>query len=124
MNTPSLKVINDYSRDQSVFRFFKIDWLLLVSAVLISIAGLVTMNSFTGENSYFDKQVIWISISVAVFFAVSLLDFRFLRRTSVVVSIFALSVIILLVLMAVGSVTKGAKSWFHLGFFLSNRQIL
>ncbi|MEK7150007.1 MAG: rod shape-determining protein RodA [Patescibacteria group bacterium] len=117
MNTPSLKVINDYSRDQSVFRFFKIDWLLLVSAVLISIAGLVTMNSFTGENSYFDKQVIWISISIMVFFAVSLLDFRFLRRTSVVVSIFALSVIILLVLMAVGSVTKGAKSWFHLGFF-------
>ena len=117
MNTPSLKVINGYSRDQSIFRFFRIDWLLLAPAVLISIAGLVTMNSFTGENSYFDKQVIWISISVAVFFAVSLLDFRFLRRTSVVVSIFALSVIILLVLMAVGSVTKGAKSWFHLGFF-------
>lgn len=116
MNTPSLKVINGYSSNQSAFRFFKIDWLLLVPAVLISIAGLVTMNSFTGENSYFDKQVIWISISITVFFAMSLLDFRFLRRTSVVVSIFSLSVIILLILVAVGSVTKGAKSWFHLGF--------
>ena len=80
MNTPSLKVINDYSRDQSVFRFFKIDWLLLVSAVLISIAGLVTMNSFTGENSYFDKQVIWISISVAVFFCGEFVRFSVFKK--------------------------------------------
>lgn len=117
MNKLSLKAIMGYSRSQSVFRFFKIDWLLFASAVLISIAGLITMNSFTGENSYFEKQVIWILVSVVMFFVTSLLDFRFLRRTSVVASIFSLSIIMLLALLAVGSVTKGAKSWFHLGFF-------
>lgn len=117
MNRISLKVVSGYSRDRSTFRFFKIDWLLFVSAVLISIAGLVTMNSFTGENSYFEKQIIWILVSVVMFFVMSLLDFRFLRRTSVVAGIFSLSVIMLLVLFVVGSVTKGAKSWFHLGFF-------
>lgn len=96
---------------------FHIDWVMFTSVLLISTAGLVTMNSFTGENSYFEKQIIWILISIATFFFVSLFDFRFLRRTTVVISIFILSFIILAVLLTLGSVSKGAKSWFDFGFF-------
>lgn len=112
-----LKNGGEYSRGRSVIKVFQIDWVLLLSAIFIAIAGLVTMNSFTGDNSYFEKQTIWISVSVAVFFLVSLFDFRFLRRTAVVVSIFILSFLMLALLLVLGSVTKGAKSWFHLGFF-------
>lgn len=106
-----------YSNFHGSLKVFRIDWVMFVSALLISIAGLVTMNSFTGENSYFEKQIIWIPVSVAVFFFVSLFDFRFLRRTAVVVSIFVLSFVMLVALLFLGSVSKGAKSWFDFGLF-------
>lgn len=113
----SLNKDSKYSNARGFLRVFNIDWVMLIAVILISVAGLVTMNSFIGENPYFEKQIIWISVSVAVFFFVSLFDFRFLRRTAVVVSIFLLSLLLLGVLLVVGSATKGAKSWFNLGFF-------
>lgn len=112
-----LKSENDRVLGNTTLKIFQIDWILLFSVILISIAGLVTMNSFVGENAYFEKQAIWISVSVAFFFLVSLFDFRFLRRTAVVVSIFLLSFVMLAVLLVFGSVTKGAKSWFNFSLF-------
>ncbi len=78
-------------------------------------AGLVTMNSFTGDSILFDRQVIWICISFIVFFVLSFVDFRFLRRTGVVVGLFLLSVFMLLALLLVGSTANGAQSWFSIG---------
>jgi rod shape determining protein RodA len=99
-------------------RFATIDWLLFSSAFLLSLAGLVTMNSFVKEQSYFfEKQIIWIAISVVLFFIVSMMDFRFLRKTGVVVSIFVFTCLVLTSLFALGYVAKGAQSWFHLGAF-------
>jgi len=94
-----------------------IDWILFFSALLISLAGLVTMNSFASENFYFQRQVIWILISVAVFSICSFVDFRFLRRTWIVVSLFSLSSFVLVILFVLGHMVKGAQSWFDLGFF-------
>lgn len=95
-----------------------IDWLLFSSALLIALAGLVTMNSFVEEQShFFEKQLIWIAISVSLFFVVSLIDFRFLRKTGVVVSIFVSTCAVLTLLFVLGHVAKGAQSWFHLGSF-------
>ena len=94
-----------------------IDWLMLLSALLISLAGLVTMSSFAGDNIFFGRQVIWIFISLAVFLLFSMFDFRFLRRTEVVVSLFVVSCLTLLALFFAGSVFQGAQSWFNFGFF-------
>jgi rod shape determining protein RodA len=99
-------------------RLFKnIDWLLFSSAFLIAVGGLVTMNSFVGENYFFEKQTIWLSVSVAVFFILSLFDFRFLRRTGVIVSLFLVSCFLLISLFVIGSVFQGAQRWLDLGFF-------
>ena len=98
-------------------RIRSIDWWMLGSAIVISIAGLVTMSSFTGENSFFEKQIIWIVISVCFFLVLSMVDFRFLRRTNVIMGLFIFSCIVLIALFPFGSVFKGAKSWFNLGFF-------
>ncbi len=94
-----------------------IDWSILIPAVLVSLSGIVTMNSFVGNNNFAERQVIWLLISVFVFIIASLVDWRFLRRTKVIVSIFVFSSLILSFLFVVGSVFKGAKSWFNLGFF-------
>ena len=96
-------------------KFLDIDWLLFFSAIFITVAGLITMGSFGAIGNYFHKQIIWIIISVIVFFTLSLFDYRFLKRTGVVITIFALSVLLLLALFMVGHVSKGAQSWFSFG---------
>ena len=96
-------------------KFFEIDWIMFFSAVLIMGAGLVTMGSFGPESDYFSKQIIWIAVSIVIFFILSLFDYRFLKRTGVVISIFSISVLILLSLFIVGKVSGGAQSWFDFG---------
>jgi len=98
-------------------QFAHIDWPLLVSAVTISLAGLVTMNSFAPENTFFDRQVIWIIAAVSVFLLSSIFDYRFLRRSITVTVIFAVTVFLLFLLFIFGDVVKGAQSRFDLGVF-------
>ncbi|TSC70470.1 MAG: Uncharacterized protein CEO12_305 [Parcubacteria group bacterium Gr01-1014_46] len=94
-----------------------IDWVLFGSALLISFAGLVTMNSFLGQSSFFSKQIIWIAISAFTFFVASGVDWSFLRNTRIIVFLFFISTFLLFLLFALGTVFKGAKSWFDLGAF-------
>jgi len=94
---------------------FSVDWLLFVPALLISLAGLVTMDSFQGDTHFFSRQIIWLSISVAVFFFATAVDWRFLRRTRILVSLYLFVVGLLVLLFVVGHVSKGAARWFTLG---------
>ncbi len=94
-----------------------IDWPLFLSALLLSFAGLVTMNSFEGERYFYDRQIIWLGVSLCVFFIASFIDWRFLRRTNIIVPIFIVSCGLLVLLFAFGTVTKGAQSWFDFGGF-------
>jgi rod shape determining protein RodA len=98
--------------------FSKIDWILFLSALLLVGAGLVTMNSFVeGSNYFFEKQVIWVVVSVVVFFVLSFVDFRFLRRTSVITTLFLVSVFILALVFFLGDFVLGAQSRFDFGLF-------
>lgn len=94
-----------------------IDWPAFVVALALSLLGLLTMNSFTGEDPFFTRQAIWITIGVIVFFVASQIDWRFLRRSGVAASIFGLVVALLVILVAVGQTFQGARSWFDLGAF-------
>ncbi len=105
---------------KSVFK--NIDWILFGSVILISLAGLVTMNSFLSvgqatTSRFFDRQIIWLVISVSVFFIASLIDWSFLKNTRIIVALFIFSVAILLLLFVLGSVFKGSQSWFSFGSF-------
>ncbi len=94
-----------------------VDWILTSCVCLIVCAGLVTMNSFVGDTAFFDKQLILFFISFALFLVVSLVDWRFLRRTQVIMIIYGVAVALLSLLFVVGSVFKGAQSWFSVGGF-------
>lgn len=97
-------------------RFNFIDPILFFSAFFISIFGLFTMNSFTGEHSaFFDRQIIWIAISTSIFLISSQIDWQFLKRTGVIMVFYFITVSMLLLLFASSSI-KGAQSWFNLGF--------
>lgn len=96
----------------------RIDWLLVSFIVPIMAAGLVTMKSFgagEGGGTFFARQLVWVGVSLAVFFAFSFIDFRFLKRTDVLVFIFSALLFFLLVLFVVGHISHGAKSWLSLG---------
>jgi rod shape determining protein RodA len=106
---------------------YSVDWLLFGALFFIALAGILTMNSFlpaqTGhagdiaKNTLFIRQIIWLVISTLVLFLTSLVDWRFLRRTSSIVVLISISYVILLALFIVGSIFKGAQSWFNLGAF-------
>jgi rod shape determining protein RodA len=91
--------------------------LLFGALSFISIAGILTMNSFTAERVLFLRQIVWFSISVMALFSASLIDWRFLRRTGSIFFLFVVSCVLLLFLFIVGSIFKGAQSWFDFGAF-------
>jgi rod shape determining protein RodA len=92
--------------------------LYILGAILpILGAGLVTMKSFVGDGNFFGRQLIWIVVALIAFFVSSMIDFRVLKRTSVIVGLYGLSTLALIALFLIGSVTNGAKSWIDFGFF-------
>lgn len=93
------------------------DWVLIISAVLLVGFGLVTMNSFTTDNHYFDRQIIWAGVALIAFFGASLVDWSFLRRTNVLVTLFSALVVLLGSLLLLAQAVKGARSWIDFGFF-------
>jgi len=93
-----------------------VDWLIVGPLIFIALAGMITMNSFVEESHFFNRQIIWVIISLLTLFLASMIDWRFLRRSGVIVTAFLASCFILLLLFGVGP-TKGARSWFDLGSF-------
>jgi rod shape determining protein RodA len=93
----------------------RVDWILVAAMLPLLAAGLVTMHSFTGESYFFTRQLMWIGISFAVFFVFALVDWRFLRRTWIVVTLYLISLASLILVLLIGDVTLGAQSRFNLG---------
>lgn len=94
-----------------------IDWLIFFSALFISIIGLITINSFSGDNHLFIKQSISTIISLIIFFIVYSLDIRIFNKSWVVTSFFSIATVILISLFVFGAVARGSQSWFQFGGF-------
>jgi rod shape determining protein RodA len=98
-------------------RISRIDWWLFGAIVPIVVAGVMTMYSFTGDNSFASHQVAWIALAMGAFFVLSFLDFRFLRSRWVSVALFSAATLLLLSLTFLGKISHGAESWISLGLF-------
>jgi len=94
----------------------RIDWVLFLSLLPILFVGWLTMNSFVSDNYFADRQLIWVIISILVFFAASFVDWRFLRRTPVLLILYGGVLALLAILFATSSI-KGAQSWLNFGAF-------
>jgi len=97
--------------------FYDIDWILFFATLPLLGAGLFTMASFVGDNYFFERQLIWIAIALALFFLFAHIDWRLLKRTNVLLVLFALALLALFALFAFGHVVRGAQSWFAFGGF-------
>lgn len=97
--------------------FAHIDFPALAGALILGVFGLITMYSGGGANAFFERQVVWLCLGVGVFSAASIVDWRLLRRSYVILFLYALAAALLVALFLLGSVTKGAQSWFSFGGF-------
>ncbi len=95
-----------------------IDWYLFAAALAISLLGLVTMRPFADDGAaFFERQLFWIAISIAVFLVASLPEYGFLRGRGYVAALYVFIVALLASVLVFGVVVKGAQQRFDLGFF-------
>lgn len=92
------------------------EWSLLIIAIILSIIGLIALFSATQETEYdeFNKQCIWLGISLALMIIIMLVDYELIARFS---SVFYGIFLVLLIAVLFTSPVNGASSWFDIGFF-------
>lgn len=95
----------------------KIDWVIFILISIIMVFGILTMSSFEDGNSLFYRQLILISVSLFSFVFFSFLDYRNLKNTYLIVSLYIFFVILLIFIFIIGHVSKGGNRWFNLGSF-------
>lgn len=96
--------------------FSHIDVALFCAALGLSLLGLFTMRSFSVENTFFEKQLIWIVLAVGVFFVASMFEYGFLRRTPIITALYAGIAVLMVLVLSFGALVKGAQNRFNLGF--------
>mgnify|MGYP001618136726 FL=1 len=93
------------------------EWPLLLIPLALSLLGVLTMHPFGEAASLAPRQLIWIGGAAFVFLVCSALDMRFIRRTPVIISGYAIVIALLGLLLVATHAIQGAKSWFDLGAF-------
>lgn len=91
---------------------------LLSIAVALALLGVLTMHPFGADaESLAPRQLMWIGIGVVVYCVLAVADMHLLRRTTVIVSGYALAIVLLMLLLVFADPVQGAKSWFSFGAF-------
>ena len=93
-----------------------VEWGLLVAAIILSIIGIIALFSATQETGYdeFQKQIIWVVVSLVAMAIVMMIDYEILIRVS---PIFYGIFIVLLIAVLFTDPINGASSWFNIGAF-------
>ena len=97
--------------------FENIDWFLISLLLFNSALGVVFIYSSTHylPGNYYLKQILWILLSLVVFFLVLSIDYKVLVTYSLY---FYIGVLIVLVgMLFFGKVVAGSRSWIRIGSF-------
>lgn len=97
------------------YSFFGLDIVFVLSLLPIMAAGLSIMHSFGQGDVFFERQILWISLSLLLLVVVSFIDTRFLKRSDVLLVLYGVGIMFLVAVLVVGSTVKGSKSWIDFG---------
>jgi rod shape determining protein RodA len=97
--------------------FAGFDLMLFLPVLGLALLGLVTMYSHVGENDFFNKQLIWITVATIALLFAMIPDYRFLRSGNTIFYIFLATVASLALVLFIGEITLGAQSRFDFGLF-------
>ena len=91
------------------------NWLLVGVTILLSLFGVVAVYSATyfRTNEYWEKQAVWVAGGLVVFFAVSLMHYRWVKWAALPLYISGV-VLTALTYTALGQEHGGAKCWLRL----------
>jgi len=90
---------------------------IYIITILILIIGLISIYSATYkygsktifQNNYFFKQILWVSLSVLILFSLKNINYRRFYDFSYI--IYAISIVLLVLVLIFGRVALGAKRW-------------
>ncbi|HSW40205.1 MAG TPA: rod shape-determining protein RodA [Acidobacteriota bacterium] len=95
---------------------FNFDWIMFLSLLSLSAAGIVAIWSTTGEvglHSYFGRQILYLGIGLAVFFALLKLDYHLF--SDYITFIYISGIVSLILVLFFGRSVSGNKSWIDIG---------
>ncbi|MBI2050098.1 MAG: rod shape-determining protein RodA [Candidatus Staskawiczbacteria bacterium] len=99
----------------------KLDWWLIVSAILIACFGLASIYSASLAKSNFlnfEKQVVFFFVGIALMILVSFFDYRILRNNShLILTLYFMCSLLLVGLFFFAPEIRGTKGWYRFGFF-------
>ena len=101
----------------SVFK--KLDWHIVVPAILlvcIGLAGIYSTCVAKNNFSNLEKQIIFFAVGFLVMIAVSFFDYRILRNNSyLILVLYFLCLLLLLGLHFFAPVIRGTRGWYRVG---------
>lgn len=92
------------------------EWWIVVWSIALCIIGLIALFSATTESyhSEFNKQIVWIVVSICIMLVVMVLDYNLITQISpILYGIFIITLIAVLFTEPI----NGATSWFEIGDF-------
>lgn len=91
----------------------KIDWLILICALMLCGVGLIALfsASYDSDLDEFKKQAIWIGISIGIMIIVMFIDYKILIKLSPI--LYGISIIALIAVLFTKPI-NGARSWFNI----------
>jgi len=97
----------------------KLDWVLIITAILLVVIGLLSIYSSSlgkGDFLNFKKQIIFFGIGIFLMFLISFFDWRELRENPYLILIlYSLCLLGLIGLFFLAPEIRGVKSWYKLG---------
>jgi rod shape determining protein RodA len=103
-----------------------IDFGILAIVALMLLIGISSVYSATydaGASVYFHRQMLWAGIGFVIMVIIAMTPLRTIQMASY--PVYGLSVMILLVILAIGKVVAGSKSWFGVaGYGLQPSEIV
>ena len=100
--------------------FTKLPWGMICLVFCIASMGLTAVYSATytsrGPSTLFYKQMIWISIGIVIMFLALIPDYHTIGRYAYI--LYACSLVLLVLVMAIGRTGMGAQRWLAIGPFV------
>lgn len=99
--------------------FKKIDWVICVSAVLLSVFGLFEIYSCSlrpGDFSNFQKQIVFFVIGLFLMFLLSFFDYRLLKNNSyLILTLYFVCLVLLAGVFLFTPMIRGKRGWYKMG---------
>ncbi len=101
---------------QAFFR--RIDPWIVLPIMFIGAISVVTMFSYSGADTFGQRQIIWLGLGLLVYAITALFANRTLfEHSRLLVIFYGIAASLLIVVLVAGVTINGAKSWIPLGFF-------